>query len=185
MSVAVAHLEGFAGPFTVDDLDDLPEIGFRFELIEGTLLVSAAPSLRHQLMATRLCELLAGALPPDLIALAGPAEVRKGDHTSMQPDVLVVRRSDISVARESVPPPLLVVEVASPSTRMIDQGSKRLAYRAAGVGAYWMADPFVPGVTVIRWEGDRETEIHVTGDDLLQVDWPAAVDLRPSDLVAT
>lgn len=185
MSVAVAHLEGFAGPFTVADLDDFPEIGLRFELIEGTLLVSAAPSLRHQLMATRLCELLAGALPPDLIALAGPAEVRKGDHTSMQPDVLVVRRSDISVARESVPPPLLVVEVASPSTRMIDQGSKRLAYRAAGVGAYWLADPHVPSVTVIRWEGEEEHEVHVAGDESIHVDWPAGLHLRPSDLVAT
>lgn len=47
MSVAVAHLEGFAGPFTVDDLDDFPEIGLRFELIEGTLLVSAAPSFLY------------------------------------------------------------------------------------------------------------------------------------------
>lgn len=185
MSVAVAHLEGFAGPFTVDDLDDFPEIGLRFELIEGTLLVSAAPSLLHQLMCARLYDALAAACPPELIAMPGPAEVRKGDHTSMQPDVLVVRRTDIDLAREDVPPPLLVIEVASPSTRMIDQGSKRLAYRAAGVGAYWLADPFTPSVTVIRWDGDDETEAHVAGDALLHVDWPAPLDLRPSELVAT
>lgn len=185
MSAAVAHLEGFAGPFTVADLDDFPEIGFRYELIEGTLLVSAAPSLLHQLMCARLYDALAAVCPRDLIALQGPAEVREGDHTSMQPDVLIVRRTDIGLAREDVPPPLLVIEVASPSTRLIDQGSKRLAYRSAGVGAYWMADPFVPSITVIRWEGDGEIEVQVTGDDVLHVDWPAALDLRPSDLIAT
>ncbi len=27
MSVAVAHLEAFRGPFTIADLDDFPEIG--------------------------------------------------------------------------------------------------------------------------------------------------------------
>lgn len=76
-----------------------------------------------------------------------------------------------------------MIEVASPSTRMIDQGSKRLAYRSAGVGAYWMADPFVPSVTVLRWAGDTEHEAHVTGDDVLHLDWPAALELRPSDLI--
>lgn len=104
MSVAVAHLEGFAGPFTVADLDDFPEIGLRFELIEGTLLVSAAPSLLHQLMRARLYDALAAACTSELMALPGPAEVREGDHTSMQPDVLVVRRTDIALPREDVPP---------------------------------------------------------------------------------
>jgi len=79
----------------------------------------------------------------------------------------------------------VVIEMASPSTRMIDQGSKRLAYRAAGVGAYWMAEPFVPSVTVIRWEGDEEHEVHVAGDESIHIDWPAELDFRPSDLVAT
>lgn len=185
MSVAVAHDQFPDGSFSVDDLDHFPEIGLRYELIEGTLLVSAAPNLLHQLMAGRLCELLAAACPPDLVALPGPAEVRSGPKTMLQPDVLVVRATDIHLPREAVPPPLLVIEVASPSTRMIDQGSKRLAYRKAGIGAYWMADPYTPSVTVVRWNDRGEVERVVAGDDTLAVEWPAPLEIRPSALVVT
>lgn len=183
MSVAVAHDQVPDGPLSIDDLDRLPEIGLRYELIEGTLLMSAAPSRLHQLMTTRLCEVLTDACPPELITLAGPVDVQVGPNTLLQPDALVVRSVDVLVPRDQAPPPLVVIEVASPSTRQVDEGSKRLAYRSAGVGAYWLADPHVPSVTAIRWEGDEETEVHVTGDTPLHVAWPAALELRPSDLV--
>ena len=184
MSVAVAHDQVPDGPFTVDDLDRLPEIGLRYELIEGTLLMSAAPSMLHQLMVTRLYDLLAAACPPGLIALPVPAEIHVGRKTLLQPDALVVRTADILVPRDTAPPPLLVIEVASPSTRQIDQGVKRQAYRHAGVGGYWMADPHVPSVTVVRWTGDTETDYTVTGDDSLGVDWPAELTICPSALIA-
>ena len=35
-------------PFTQDDLADRPEDGHRYELGDGVLLVTPAPSLRHQ-----------------------------------------------------------------------------------------------------------------------------------------
>lgn len=183
MSVAVAHDQVPDGPFSVDDLDRLPEIGLRYELIEGTLLMSAAPSRLHQLMATRLCEVLTTACPPELVTLAGPVEVQVGPTTLLQPDALVVRSGDVLVSRDEAPPPLVVIEVASPSTRRIDEGSKRRAYRTAGVGAYWMADPHVPSVRVIRWEQGTETDVTVAGDETLAIEWPAPLELRPSDLV--
>jgi hypothetical protein len=34
--------------WTVDDLDGLPDDGLRYELLDGILLVSPAPSKRHQ-----------------------------------------------------------------------------------------------------------------------------------------
>ena len=41
-------------PFTVDDLEAMPDDGNRYELIDGTLLVSPAPGTRHQTMAYQL-----------------------------------------------------------------------------------------------------------------------------------
>jgi Uma2 family endonuclease len=35
-------------PFTVDDLEAMPDDGNRYELIDGTLIVSPAPGLNHQ-----------------------------------------------------------------------------------------------------------------------------------------
>ncbi len=40
--------------WTVRDLDLLPEDGLRYELLDGTLLVSPAPTRRHQRAAFQL-----------------------------------------------------------------------------------------------------------------------------------
>ena len=178
MSIAAAHSRSF----TIDDLEQFPDDGHRYELIEGTLLVTAAPSLLHQLMCVRFVDLLVAACPAGLVPLPGPAEVIAGI-SLFQPDVLVVRADDINKPRGQAAPPLLVIEVQSPSTRLVDQGTKRLAYREAGVGAYWMGDPHEPRVTVLRWDGDGEVEESVVGEDVLEVDRPAPLRIQPSTLV--
>ncbi|MGI9119591.1 MAG: Uma2 family endonuclease [Acidimicrobiales bacterium] len=71
------------------------------------------------------------------------------DSTVFQPDVLVTRRSDVGATRLEGAP-LLVVEVLSPSTRLTDRGTKRLAYEAAGVPSYWLVDPHQPSLTVLH-----------------------------------
>jgi Uma2 family endonuclease len=38
------------------------------------------------------------------------------------------------------PPPLLVVEISSPSTRDVDFGKKRRSYAAGGASWYWIVD---------------------------------------------
>lgn len=185
MSIAAAQRQAIGSDgFTVADLDDFPEDGLRYELIEGMLLVSAVPILLHQRMCARIYDLLRSACPPELEGLQGPVGVVTGPATLFQPDVVVLRTADVSLARGEAPPPLLVIEVRSPSSRLIDQGTKRLAYREAGIGAYWMADPHEPSVTVIRWDGDTEDERVVVGDDTLRVDWPVPVEILPSALVS-
>lgn len=40
--------------YTVDDLDEFPRDGNRYELLDGVLLVTPAPSMSHQMVASRL-----------------------------------------------------------------------------------------------------------------------------------
>ena len=40
--------------FTVDDLDRLPDDGNRYELLDGTLLVTPSPTSAHQIVVNRL-----------------------------------------------------------------------------------------------------------------------------------
>ena len=181
VSLAVAR-EGRS--FTIDDLDAFPENdGLRYQLLEGTLVVNPAPVPLHQRMVMRLLLALAAACPPDLEVLPGPIGVVLGPDTELQPDVLVVRRDSVRGAKKATTPPLLVVEVLSPSTRLLDLGSKRLAYREGGVGAYWIADPVEPRVTAIEWSGDREAVRTGAGDEILERDLPFPVALRPHALV--
>lgn len=182
MSIAVAH----GHHFSIDDLDQFPDDdGLRYELIEGTLIVSPSPTLLHQRAVMRITYLLAGACPPGLEVLPGPVDVVLGPATMVAPDAVLARTADVGAKRFDDALPLLVVEVISPSSRLIDPNTKRAAYQASGVEGYWIVDPIEPSVCCIRWPADgTEDEQAVTGDATLAVEWPVPVELCPTRLVS-
>ena len=100
-------------PFTVDDLDRLPDDGRRHELLDGVLIVSPRPTTIHQVVAGRLYGVLSGACPKDLCVVPEPA-VELGSQTEFDPDLVVVRMDQIGGAKFTEPPPLLVVEIRPP-----------------------------------------------------------------------
>ncbi len=81
------------GDWTVDDIDLLPDDGLQYELIDGILVVSPAPVPRHQRVVVRLLVQLDLACPPELEVLVSPIDFRPDKTTSVQPDVVVVRRA--------------------------------------------------------------------------------------------
>jgi Uma2 family endonuclease len=81
-------------PFTVAELDRMPDDGRRYELLDGVLVVSPRPTTVHQLAAARLLILLGNACPDDLCVMAEPAVQLSGD-TEFDPDVVVVRQQDV------------------------------------------------------------------------------------------
>src|SRR6266550_9023983 len=89
-----------AGQFewTVDMLDALPDDGNRYELIDGVLFVTPAPSDVHQLVAGTLYARLRAYLRPSDVARAmiSPSDVRREDRqrNRVQPDVFVVRLNE-------------------------------------------------------------------------------------------
>ena len=183
MSIAVAH----GHPFSIDDLEQFPDDdGLRYELIEGTLLVSPSPTLLHQRAVTRVLMLLHAACPPELEVLSGPVDVVLGPATLVAPDAVVARTADVGGTRFDAALPLLVVEVISPSSRLIDPNTKRAAYAAGGVEGYWIVDPATPSVRLLRWAPDGEVthDEDVTGDGTRTVDWPVATELCPARLVS-
>src|SRR6266542_5279428 len=132
-------LEG-GRPFTVADLEHTPDDGRRYELIDGVLIVSAAPGRLHQQAVLELAVVLRAACPPELQVFVAPFGIVFGDDTELQPDVLVARRADLT--DKNLPaPPVLAVEVLSPSTRIIDSHVKRERFEREGTPAFWLPDP--------------------------------------------
>jgi Uma2 family endonuclease len=85
-------------PFTVAELDQMPDDGRRYELLEGALVVSPRPTTVHQFVAIRLLRALADACPDDLCVVPEPA-VELGPQTEFDPDLVVVRMDQIGGAK--------------------------------------------------------------------------------------
>ncbi|MFG1944816.1 Uma2 family endonuclease [Nonomuraea sp. NPDC048826] len=128
-------------PFTVDDLLKFPDDGNRYELFNGSLLVSPAPTPLHQRVIFRLQRILDDASPPELEPLS-TVNLRVSAKDFYIPDLVVVPMActdqvGLMFSPEHV---LLAVEIVSPSTQMRDRAFKTEAYAAAGIPVYWRVE---------------------------------------------
>ena len=169
-------------PLTRSDLDAMPDDGHRYELVDGTLIVTPAPSFAHQFAAGRLYRRLAAACPADMVVLFAPFDVALADDTVIQPDLLVAHRTAFT-DRDLPRAPLLAVEVLSPSTARIDRTLKRSRLEASGCPSYWIVDPDVP--ELVAWElsqGGYAEAVRVRGSEPFRAVRPFEVEIRPADL---
>jgi Uma2 family endonuclease len=149
---------------SIDMLDDLPEDGTRYELLEGVLLVTPAPSFAHQVVASRLLVTLSEALRGTGATVVAIGAIQRGKHTQLQPDVLVCPPGVRPTASwRDMRDWWLAVEVLSPSSRLYDREVKRGAYLALGVEEYWIIDPDT--CSVERWTRAGSERLSV-GKDL-------------------
>jgi Uma2 family endonuclease len=171
-------------PFTVHDLEGMPDDGRRYELIDGELLVSPAPGLRHQTIAYQLHRLLDDVCPEDLYVVAAPFAVQTDMSNEVQPDVLVARFDELT--DKNLPAaPVLAVEVLSPSGRLIDLNLKRAHYQRLGTPSYWVLDPDVPDLLVLELDADGRYQevVRVAGDEVFEAHQPFKVRVVPTDLL--
>jgi Uma2 family endonuclease len=172
----------FGRPLTRADLADVPDDGHRYELIDGMLLVSPAPRFGHQDALFNLMALLRSASPTGLYVMGAPFAVALADDTEVQPDLIVAPRDQFT-DKELPGPPLLAVEVLSPSTRRVDVLLKRDRLQAAGVPSYWLVDPDGPSITVLELRDAIYVEVaHASGDEECVVDRPFPVTVVPARL---
>lgn len=171
---------------TRDDLAALvpeePGDGHRYELIDGTLIVTPAPSRRHQAVAMELAVLLHAACPADLQVLFAPFAVGLGVDTEVQPDLLVAPR-DAFTDKDLPGAPLLAIEILSPSTRLIDLNLKKARYEEAGCAFYWVVDPLE--LRLLAWELRDGTYVQVADvgtDETWSAVLPFPVTITPSEL---
>jgi Uma2 family endonuclease len=169
-------------PAPAGDHGRMPGDGHRYEMPDGTLIVSPAPGLPHQVAAAMLCHALELACPEDLVVfLSVGAEL--GVPATVGPDAVVARRSGTRL----VMPPLLVAEILPPGSGLRDLNLKKAAYERSGVPSYWMIDPDLerPSLRAFRLvAGKYQETAHAAGDVPFQADQPFRVEIVPAHLVA-
>jgi Uma2 family endonuclease len=172
-------------PFTVADLEAMPDDGNRYELIDGMLIVSPAPGWSHQEMAFSLGIELRGVCSRELRVLVAPFAVQTAFDSEVQPDVIVARYRDLTPQNLPVAP-VLAAEVLSHSTRLHDRNTKKAHYERIGVASYWLLDPAEPGaITVFELDGaGAYQEIgRAVGDEEFRAERPFPVTIVPARLL--
>ena len=171
--------------FTVEDLDHTPDDGFRYELIDGVLIVSPHPTVSHQEVLAELAVQLRHACPPGLFAVPAPG-VRMSADTELVPDIGVIPRDQLT-GRRVTRTPVLVVEIESPSTALFDLNTKKAVYERFSITSYWVVIPDVDQPELIAFElrdGRYEQVAHVTGGTPFRAERPFPVEVVPARLVA-
>ena len=187
MLSAMATIEAHGLPqgrsLTRDDLDAMPDDGHRYELVDGVLVVSPAPRIRHQQVLAQLFRVLDAVVAEPLKLYFAPVDVVLSNDTVLQPDLLVADR-DAFTERDLPGPPLLAAEVLSPSTRSFDLLLKKERLERAGCAHYWVVDPDEPSITA--WsltDGVYREVARAAGTEPFAVTAPFAVEITPTELV--
>jgi Uma2 family endonuclease len=172
--------------WTWADLQEIPDDGHRYEIIDGSLYVSPGPSRPHQVAAGRILALLLAAAPHD-VEVVQTVDVEM-DRSMFEPDVVVLP-ADLAYRTGGPLKPaevLLAVEVVSPSSRRMDRLLKPAVLADAGVPAYWRVElegPDAPAVVVHELAEGVYREVRtVRAGESAVVDVPFRVELRPAEL---
>lgn len=168
-------------PFTYDDYLALPNDGKRYEIIEGDLSMTPAPSPRHQAVQLRLGSLLLAYLDKHALGrvFVSPIDLVLSMVDVVQPDLLFVgqSRSHIIAEKNIVGIPNLIVEILSPSSTTRDQEEKLSLYQRYGLPEYWIVDPDSQTVEVYLSAANRLEKVETlkTGEQLRSRQIPGLV----------
>jgi Uma2 family endonuclease len=151
----------------------------RWEIFRGeAYLMTPAPPRRHQEISVELTRQFSNFLLGKACRVyAAPFDIRLGDSTGKDEDILTVVQPDISVIcdpvrldeRGCLGAPDLIVEILSPATSRRDWKDKFSLYEEFGVREYWIVDPAAKTVVVFILGNDGRygrPEVYTEEDSL-------------------
>ncbi|MBI5192128.1 MAG: Uma2 family endonuclease [Nitrospirae bacterium] len=130
--------------YTYEDYMKTPD-DVRYELIDGDLLMSPAPNIRHQIISGNINALIRSYVKDKELGTVfyAPCDVVLGDENVFEPDILFISKQNSGIIADAniKGAPDLIVEILSPSTADRDLINKKRIYAKYGVKEYWIADP--------------------------------------------
>jgi len=162
-------------------LNQIKDTDISYELVKGELTPMALGTGRHGEIGKRLVQIFdreSDRASNEWTALQGIVGVqspkRERWDTVRIPDVLIIPKSQWRQLqnREAIigledSPPLLVVEIVSPSTTSTDYRAKRSEYCVLEIPEYWIVDPLENKITVLTLSEGWYDAAEFTGSDRL------------------
>jgi Uma2 family endonuclease len=140
----------FHDPVTVEDVEQLPANGLRHELLDGRVMMTPPPGVRHLRVVDRVRRALVDACDQSGWFLYENQGVLLGDDMII-PD-LTVYPEDAPIVRDRYVlggDTLLVTEVVSPSSRQDDRAVKPAKCARHGVPLFLLVDPTETPLTAV------------------------------------
>ncbi len=138
---------------TYEDYRKTPE-DERYELIDGELIMAAAPNTAHQTTQTKLGWRMASTVETEGLGYVffTPCDVVLSEHTTLQPDLIFVSNENAGIITDAniQGAPDMVVEIISPSSTGRDWTTKRDLYARYGIKEYWLIDPINRTLWIMR-----------------------------------
>ena len=156
--------------WTVEELERLIDaregVTPRYELVQGELLVTPAPTPRHQRMVFQLALLLQRYLTRHGIGevMLGPCELKLATGERYEPDLFVLptEHGRRPVLGDATVKPTLICETLSPGSSRHDRIAKRRAFQRSGVPTYWIIDGDAEAFEAWRPDDERPALIDDT-----------------------
>src|SRR5882724_779838 len=159
MRLEVASMSSRHVALTYRDYTALPDDGRRYEIHDGELSVTPAPSPHHQRCSANLFRLLDSHIRANDLGeiLYAPLDVIMSDTAIVQPDLVYLAPDRAgAISRRGIEgPPTLVIEILSPSTVPVDRVTKLHLYARHGVPFFWLVDAEAQVIEAYRLAGAR------------------------------
>ena len=137
----------------------LPEDGYQYEVFDGELVMTPAPTPKHQEIVVRLTRALDEFVEENQLGkvYVAPVDILFDQYTILQPDVLFVGTARLHIIQEDAieGAPDLALEVLSKSTLRKDRVRKLATYSEFGVREYWIVDPVQKKIEVYERAGEE------------------------------
>ncbi|WP_353684273.1 Uma2 family endonuclease [Thermodesulfovibrio sp. 3907-1M] len=130
--------------YTYQDYLKLPD-EVRYELIEGKLIMTPSPNIKHQRISRKIEFMLEKYVTENSLGevFDAPCDVYLDDENVVQPDILFISKERAYIIGEKniQGAPDLVIEIVSEASIYRDSVQKKKLYAKHGVKEYWIVAP--------------------------------------------
>ena len=132
-------------PRTINEVHALLPEGTLAQIIEGNLVMSPAPNLRHQRLAAVIFVKLFTHVQSTKLGeiFYSPLDVYLDENNILQPDIVFIKTERFSLFKDNGihGAPDVIIEILSPGNNTHDVVTKKGVYEKSGVVEYWIIDP--------------------------------------------